>query len=74
VSKTICCNCGGVPMGRVTTRAVEYLKEDLTFKEEGDEDDEIVDNCGLLFVFVFMFFEIERDVKENEREKESFTC
>jgi hypothetical protein len=61
-------------MGRVTTRAVEYLKEDLTFKEEGDEDDEIVDNCGLLFVFVFMFFEIGSDVREKEREKESFTC
>jgi hypothetical protein len=58
-------------MGRVTTRAVEYLKEDLTFKEEGDEDEK-VDNCGL--VFVFMFFEIGREVREKEREKESFTC
>lgn len=54
-------------MGRVTTRAIEYLKEDFTF----NEDVERVVNFEL--VLVFEFDEIGSDVKEKEREKESFT-
>lgn len=37
-------------MGRVTTRAIEYLKDDLTFMDE----DESVLNCWLVFVLEFV--------------------
>lgn len=47
-------------MGRVTTRAMEYLKDDFTVKE----DDERVEN--------FVFVESGRDVKGKEMEKELF--
>lgn len=40
-------------MGRVTTSAIEYLKDDLTFMEEEDEDDSVV-NCWLVFVLEFV--------------------
>lgn len=38
-------------MGRVTTRAIEYLKDDLTFME--DEDESVL-NCWLVFVLEFV--------------------
>lgn len=38
-------------MGRVTTRAIEYLKDDLTFM---DDEDESVLNCWLVFVLEFV--------------------
>ena len=42
-------------MGRVTTRAIEYLKDNLTFMEDADEDeDESVVNCWLVFGLEFV--------------------
>lgn len=41
-------------MGRVTTRAIEYLKDDLTFMDE----DESVLNCWLVFVLEFVLFRL----------------
>ncbi len=64
MSNTISCGCGGVPTGRETINAMEYLNDDLYsfvlasgFCET--REDEKID---------FLLFDIGRDVRGNERE------
>ena len=66
MSNTICWGCGGVPIGRVTTRAMEYLNEDFMLYEEEDER-------VLSFGLVFRGFAVERgsEVRGKESESES---